>query len=242
MQTLSRATVRMLDRLAIERFAVPGLILMENAGAACAGEIMRRLGHDAWRPPVVVLAGTGNNGGDGFVVARHLWNAGVPVSIHLVGTADRLRPGSDAAINWEAARATGVPAVGALPEGCGCCVDALFGTGLDRPLGEPYQRLFERIEGTAKPVLAVDIPSGLDADTGAVLGAALHAAVTVTFAAAKPGHRTGRGPELCGEVLVAPISIPRRLLEFASRDEEAFRQWGDAVLAGSAPPAGMPFA
>jgi NAD(P)H-hydrate epimerase len=230
----------MLDRLAIERCGVPGVLLMENAGTGCAELLVQRLEAGAWEQPAAVLAGPGNNGGDGFVVARHLHNRGFAVQVCLVGRASALRAGSDAETNWRALTGTGVPAAEVEPgdarleeavAGAGCFVDALFGTGLTRPLDEPFGRLFARIAGRRKPVLAVDVPSGLDAETGAVEGPAIRADVTATFAAAKPGLVTGYGPRHAGEVVVVPISIPRRLIERARRDEHAFRAWAENELA-----------
>jgi hydroxyethylthiazole kinase-like uncharacterized protein yjeF len=236
---LSRETVRLLDRLSIEKCGIPGVVLMENAGNGCALLIANRVARGAWSPPVLVLAGPGSNGGDGYVIARHLHNQGIPSTVALVGHAHALRPGSDAATNAAALRGTGVPwfespvlgpELEAAIGGAGCFVDALFGTGLDRPLAAWYGHLFAAIESTRKPVLAVDIPSGLDAETGAILGAALHATATATFAAAKPGLVRGAGPEFCGEIVLVSISIPRRLLAQARENEAAFRQWAQKML------------
>ncbi len=236
---LSRDTVRMLDRLTIERCGIPGIVLMENAGAGSARLLSERLQSAAWHEPVVVLAGPGNNGGDGFVIARHLHNGGASVTVFLLGRASRLRPGSDALTNLEALRGTGVP----LQEvdhdsdlllegisGAGCFVDALFGTGLDRALDDRFGQLFACVEHTGRPVLAVDVPSGLDAETGAVRGAALRADVTATFGAAKPGLLRGAGPALCGQIVVVPISIPEGLIRRAAEDEQRFRAWAAQEL------------
>ncbi|HNR98067.1 MAG TPA: NAD(P)H-hydrate epimerase [Planctomycetota bacterium] len=236
---LSRDTVRLLDRLAMEKFGVPGLLLMENAGSGAAALLAERLASGRWRTPVLVLAGTGNNGGDGFVIARHLCNMGHAASVILLGREEQIAPGSDARVNLDAARGTGVPvgverafspALEQAIRGAGCIVDAVFGTGLDRPVEGFLIGVFSAVNRAGAPVLAVDIPSGLHAETGAVLGIAVRAALTATFAAAKPGLVRGRGPELSGEVAVVPISIPRALLARAREDEAAFRSWARREL------------
>ena len=239
---LSRETVRALDRICIERLAIPGIVLMENAGAGCSHLIAGGLATGASTEPVVILAGPGNNGGDGFVIGRHLYNRGVTVTVWLVGASTRLRPGSDAAINLLALRGTGVPFFEAnrLSEAleralgeAGCVVDALFGTGLDRPLQGIFTPLFAAVRERGTPVFAVDIPSGLDAETGEILGTALAATETATFVAAKPGLLRREGPRLCGRITVVPISIPQHLLRAAGEDEAAFREWAEKELAES---------
>ncbi|HAK93769.1 MAG TPA: NAD(P)H-hydrate epimerase [Planctomycetes bacterium] len=240
LSVLSRDTVRLLDRLAIEKLGIPGLLLMENAGGGAAALLAERLASGQWRTPVLVLSGPGNNGGDGFVIARHLCNMGHAASVILLGREEKLAPGSDARVNLDAARGTGVPVrverefSPALKDaicGAGCIVDAVFGTGLDRLVDGFLISVFSAVNRSGAPVLAVDIPSGLHAETGAVLGIAVRAALTATFAAAKPGLVRGQGPEYCGEVAVVPISIPRALLDRARADEAAFRTWALRMLA-----------
>ncbi len=236
---LSRDTVRLLDRLTIEKFKVPGLLLMENAGSGAAALLSERLASGRWRPPALVLAGPGNNGGDGFVIARHCWNMGRAVSVILLGREEKLAPGSDARVNLDAARAAGVPfraetefspALEEAISGAGCIIDAVFGTGLDRLVDGFLISVFNAVNRSGVPVLAVDIPSGLHAETGAILGIAVRAALTATFAAAKPGLVLGQGPECCGEVVVVPISIPRALLARARANEAAFTAWARREL------------
>ncbi|WP_299437316.1 NAD(P)H-hydrate dehydratase [uncultured Rhodospira sp.] len=195
------------DAAAVAR-GVPSLSLMEAAGFAVARAIRRR-----WSPrPVAVLCGPGNNGGDGFVVARRLRAAGWPVRIHLLGARDRLS--GDAAVN--AARWTGPVEpldLGAL-DGAGLVVDALFGAGLCRPVeGVAGSVLSALAARPAVPVVAVDVPSGLDGDTGQVRGTAAPAALTVTFFRPKPAHLLERGPALCGDLVVADIGIPPDVLD-----------------------------
>ena len=223
---LSRAAVRELDRRAIEDWGFPSFALMEVAGQRCALEAERLLGEHAGR--VVVLAGPGNNGGDGFVVARRLAAHDVEALVVLVGPVEALeRASADVRHNaalWESMggelqRATGVESLERLAahvRGAGLVVDALFGTGLARALGEPYLTAVRLAAEADAPRLAVDLPSGLDADTGEVLGACAPADVTVTFIAPKPGFALGRGPELTGRVVVEDLGLPRAWLREAA--------------------------
>jgi ADP-dependent NAD(P)H-hydrate dehydratase / NAD(P)H-hydrate epimerase len=186
---------------------VPSLDLMEAAGRAIARAIQRR-----WRPrPVAVLCGPGNNGGDGFVVARVLENEGWPVRLGLFGAPDSLR--GDAAVNAGRWRGTIRALNTDLLRDDPLVVDALFGAGLARPLdGRPVE-LIEEINARALDCVGVDVPSGVHGDTGAVLGAAPACRLTVTFFRAKPGHLLLPGRELCGELVVVDIGIPERVLE-----------------------------
>ena len=218
--TLACAEVRELDRRAIEEYGIPSIVLMENAGRACADEVERLRRGDG---PIEVLVGPGNNGGDGLVIARTLANRGHTVAVLAVGSRAALeRASADVRKNlalWTESDALGgsvgelgtaaeVEALASRLAGAGCVVDALFGTGLARELGGPFAAAAEALAACPAPVLAVDLPSGLDGDTGAILGAAVRADVTVTFVARKPGMERGEGPALCGRVVVAEIGIP----------------------------------
>lgn len=188
------------DRAAMAS-GVPGERLMTNAGEAIAEAIVRR-----WTPrPICVLCGPGNNGGDGFVVARLLKDRGWQVSLALLGRLDALK--GDAATM--ASRWCG-PVVPLAPEaldGCELVVDALFGAGLARPLGGVARATIEDLASRCLPMIAVDVPSGVDGNSGAVLGAAAPAEITVTFCRAKPGHLLFPGRALTGELIVADIGI-----------------------------------
>ena len=182
---------------------VPGVTLMENAGAAVAGAIRAR-----YQPGrVLVLAGPGNNGGDGFVIARLLEEAGWSVDLALLGSRTRLK--GDAAHHaglWKGETKALDPAD---VLGAELVVDALFGAGLDRPLEGKPAEVIDALANTRCPVVAVDVPSGLSGDTGQPVGDKVVAAQhTVTFCRAKPGHLLLPGRVLCGEVLVADIGIP----------------------------------
>ncbi|MGG5808345.1 NAD(P)H-hydrate dehydratase [Falsiroseomonas sp. CW058] len=181
---------------------IPGLVLMEAAGAAVARAVRRR-----FRPArVLVLAGPGNNGGDGWVAARLLEGAGWPVAVAPLAPP---RPGSDAARAAARWRGPVVPFSAAEAARAGLVVDAVFGAGLSK-LVEGLAA--EVLSGLAAPVVAVDVPSGVDGATGAVRGVAAQAALTVTFFRRKPGHLLFPGRGLCGEVVLADIGLPGSVL------------------------------
>ena len=203
MQTLTVAAARQIDRDAVERLSMPSLLLMENAARAVA-EVARSLGER-----YVVLAGNGNNGGDGLGAARHLGRGGV---VHLLGEPDPDRS-PDAAVQLRILRAAGYPVVvGSLPDPAAhrgaVWIDALFGTGLARPLEGAARQWVECINAAPGSKLCVDIPSGLHGDSGEVLGVAVRGDVTVTFAGVKVGMTVGAGPQHCGRVVVAPLGLP----------------------------------
>ncbi len=208
MQSLTRALVREIDRRAIEEYGVPGIVLMENAGRGAA-EVLMRLNPE--RLPVVIYCGKGNNGGDGFVIARHLDIHGWPVRILRVAKPSELT--GDAAIMERIAAAAGIADGSAADEHTGWIVDALFGTGLSGPLREPCDRIVAEINASRAKVLAVDIPSGLDCDAGKPLGPTVRADHTVTFVAPKAGFANPEAKEWLGEVHVVGIGAPRKLLE-----------------------------
>jgi NAD(P)H-hydrate epimerase len=221
---LSRDEVRELDRRAIEGYGVPGVVLMENAGRGCA-ELLMRLNPE--RKPTVILCGPGNNGGDGFVIARHLDIFRWPVWVWAFFDPAKLT--GDATTNFRIAERSrdgliqagpGMPSERAAEllltthghKGT-VFVDALFGTGLARPLGTPYSELVDAVNASGIPVLAVDIPSGLDCDTGEPLGPTIRATHTATFVAHKKGFRNPTAREWTGEVHVIDIGAPRKLVD-----------------------------
>ncbi len=216
---LTRDEVRELDRIAIEEYGVPAVVLMENAGRACADAAGEMLGAaDAAR--VVVVCGRGNNGGDGFVVARHLANRGCKVEVLLLGCVEAvMERGGETAVNLGIVLRTGIHvtelrsgreaarAIADRPGGC-LLVDALLGTGLSGRVREPFLSAIRAMNRSPSPVLSVDIPSGLDADTGEPLGAAVRADRTVTFAASKVGMARPAAARFLGALTVADIGIP----------------------------------
>jgi ADP-dependent NAD(P)H-hydrate dehydratase / NAD(P)H-hydrate epimerase len=197
----------------------PSLTLMDNAGSAVAEAIAARF------PPcrVAILCGPGNNGGDGFTVARLLAGHGFDVVVAHGGG----HKGDAAAMagRWKGASA---PLTPASLDGAALIVDALFGAGLSRPLGEPYVSLVEAINRGHVPVVAVDVPSGLDGDSGKVLNVAVKANVTVTFFRLKPGHLLLPGRELCGQPLLADIGIPESAAGSSKLYENSPALWGGA--------------
>jgi hydroxyethylthiazole kinase-like uncharacterized protein yjeF len=194
------------EMAAADRFTIaagtPGLVLMENAGRAVADAVAAR--HPSGSR-VVVVAGTGNNGGDGFVAARILTERGYDVQVALLGDANKLK--SDAGI--AAKRWTGKPdpaAPGSLSR-AGVVIDALFGAGLDRAVEGMARTMIDAMNASGLPVVAVDLPSGVNGTSGAVMGAAVRASRTVTFFRRKPAHLLLPGRLLCGSVTVADIGI-----------------------------------
>lgn len=210
---LTVAEMARADGLAIAS-GVSGLQLMEAAGTAVADAVSQR-----WAPrPVTVICGPGNNGGDGFVVARRLAARGWPVRVALPG--DPARLGGDAA-TMAARWGGGIEPLG--PEvvtGTGLVVDALFGAGLARPLDGIAAATVAAVNDAGMPVVAVDLPSGISGDSGAVMGVAIRATLTVTFYRRKPGHLLLPGRLHCGETLVAEIGMPPSV-----EREVAPRQW-----------------
>ncbi|MBS0234482.1 MAG: NAD(P)H-hydrate dehydratase [Proteobacteria bacterium] len=196
------------DRLAVAA-GVPSLDLMEHAGKAVAKAAASMVRGTDRR--VAVLCGPGNNGGDGFVAARHLRDRGFDVRVFLLGDKSALR--GDAA---EMARRWPLPIRDASPDSLQSMhlvVDALFGAGLSRPLEGKAAELVNAVNESGLPALAVDVPSGLDGTTGEVRGVAVEAKRTVTFFRKKPGHVLLPGRELCGEIVVADIGTPESVLE-----------------------------
>ena len=210
--------VRELDRTVIENLGIAGIVLMERAGSAAFSLIRRR-----WPQldRLILLCGPGNNGGDGFVIARLAHTAGIDTRVYQLVAADRLQ--GDAANAYSSMCSAGV-----IPEtldtaallsllattenqtaaGRSVIVDALFGIGLIRDIEPQLAELFGRLNSLSVPLLAVDIPSGLHADSGRVLGAALRATTTISFIGLKTGLMTGLGPEYCGDVYFDDLGVP----------------------------------
>lgn len=209
---LDREGARALDRDAIEELGIPGITLMEHAASASsriASDMVPRDGR------ILILAGRGNNGGDGWAMARQLTESGHSVAIRTLGPA---RAGSDAAINERRARALDLEIGNTLDEetlrGTDLVVDALFGTGLDRPITGLASDWIEMLSTACpSPVLAVDLPSGLDADSGRMLGPTVRATGTVTFVARKLGMSHPEAIRCCGRIHVASIGTPDSLLK-----------------------------
>ena len=214
---MTREQVRAVDAWAINTLGIPGVVLMENAGRGCAELIEEKL-RDVSEPKVCIFCGVGNNGGDGYVIARQLGNSGFEVSVVICG--DRGKIKGDAKINLDVLERMGRPIVSLNPTdgdvaarvaeltaGADMLVDSLFGTGLSGQVRDDYKRVIENLNACKCPILAVDIPSGLDCDTGQPLGIAIEAAWTVTFVAVKKGFTFASASQYTGEVFVASIGI-----------------------------------
>lgn len=216
MKPLTRAEVREIDRRAIEDYGLPGVVLMENAGRNAATLLHER----APRARVVIVCGKGNNAGDGFVIARHLVNLGHDVRVLLACDPADYR--GDAAINWHVAEKSGIPAIRLATAsqeeweravaGADWIVDALLGTGATGAPRGAIATAIEAVNAVAARdrvgVFAVDIPSGLDCDTGAAPGPCIKANLTGTFVARKVGFDAPGAAERLGEVQVLPIGVP----------------------------------
>lgn len=230
---LSREQCRELDRLAEDRYGLVGRVLMENAGRSLAEAAIKLAGP---RPRVLIVCGPGANGGDGFVAARHIANAGIRVGVVTLGEPEA---GGDAAANLRAIEAMELPIVdgsggdgsGGAPQaiervvkrlgGCSCVVDAVFGTGLSRaPKGSAAEaiRTIVLLGDRGAEVVAADVPSGLDADTGEALGDCVRADLTVSFACRKIGFRNPGASAYLGEVSVGEIGAPAALAEELARE------------------------
>jgi NAD(P)H-hydrate epimerase len=208
--------------MAIEQFGIPSLLLMENAGRGVADIVSKesaRFNPEA--VSVLVCCGKGNNGGDGLVAARHLKNRGFKVQVLLFANPASLK--EDPALNFNIVTQMKIPGQVILQtselnilrqhlEGADYVIDALFGVGLNSDLKEPYASAVEVINEAGKKVIAVDIPSGLDADTGQARGNTVSAAITATLGIAKKGLYEREGPLCAGQIYVVDIGLPKEIL------------------------------
>ncbi|MBE9502924.1 MAG: NAD(P)H-hydrate dehydratase [Proteobacteria bacterium] len=219
MKVVTADEMREIDSRTIEEFRIPGVVLMENAGrgAACAVEDYIA---DKDINKVLVVAGKGNNGGDGFVLARHLVNGGLDCEICLAGKESDVS--GDARTNMDVASAMGITIhemvenIASLEKAIhqsDLIVDALFGTGLNQPVKDFYRGIIDAVNFSELPVISLDIPSGLDSTTGRPLGAAIEADMTVTFCLPKIGSIIYPGADYVGELVLADIGAPYELLE-----------------------------
>jgi hydroxyethylthiazole kinase-like uncharacterized protein yjeF len=221
MKVVSAHTMQEIDKQAIEEFGIPGLSLMESAGQSCVDAIISEFGPAG---SAAIIAGKGNNGGDGYVIARLLRQTGWRVAVYVL--AERSQISGDAAINLERLPQGVVaycPHEGQLPAKymdevarADVIVDAILGTGLHNDVGGVYREAIEIINASGRPVLAVDIPSGIHGTTGRILGTAVRASVTVSFAFAKLGHVLFPGVEYAGRLIIADIGIPPHVMEAAT--------------------------
>ncbi len=232
MKIVMSQTMQEMDRRAMEEFGIPGLVLMENAGRCCVEEIIRHFGHLEGKR-ALILAGKGNNGGDGHVIARLLLGQGWQVTLLVLAQREQIR--GDAAMNLELLPhdlprfRTGEAELSSLHAAdfrqADLIVDAMLGTGLNSDLTGIYREAVRLVNDSGRPVVAVDIPSGIHGSSGRVLGSAVKADLTVTFACPKLGHVLYPGAEQAGRLVVKDIGIPPALLEqapgFKYLDEES---------------------
>jgi NAD(P)H-hydrate epimerase len=212
---LTRAQAIAFDHRAVFEFGIPALVLMENAGRG-AVDILQTLGV---RGPVVICCGKGNNGADGLVIARHLANRDIAVKVLLFWRPEELS--RDVAVQWHIVQQLRLPAevrlnaehLAADLEPAEWVIDALFGTGMKGPLRPPFDRIVTAINAAPARILAVDIPSGLDADTGLPMGATVRAQYTVTFVAPKAGFANPLAAAWLGQVHVADIGVALQLAQ-----------------------------
>jgi NAD(P)H-hydrate epimerase len=219
MDIVTASEIQGMDRATIQEFGIPGRVLMENAGRGAVRSFLEVFGDRSGRR-IGVAAGRGNNGGDGFVMARYLAQRGLAVTVFLL--ADPRIIGGDAAANLALLHPLGVPVVEvptadvleaqqSLLAQQEIWIDAIFGTGLNAEVRGLYGQVIDFINTSRRPVFAVDIPSGLSADTGQILGRAIRADATATFACAKVGHLLYPGAGLTGRLFVVDIGIPPRI-------------------------------
>ncbi len=219
-KTLTRQQVRRVDELAISEYAMPGIILMENAGRNAAGYIHHRYSDSR---EAIILCGPGNNGGDGCVIARHLHNCGWDVSLIVMG--NRSRFSNDLETNFRICERMKLPcimmpdvqsvvSVADAREGNAVIVDALLGTGFRGEVRGPTAGLIAMMNNLSKKaMIAVDVPSGLDCDTGLPSNATIRADLTITFVASKRGFTAEGAQNWTGEVMVADIGVPVELID-----------------------------
>ncbi len=215
------ADMRRIDACVVKDYGLPAVALMENAGRRTAEEAAAMIG-GAEDKSFAVFAGGGNNGGDAFAAARHLVNMGARVKLFFTGEEERL--GEAARAMHDAVRAMGVEIRPLVSDRdwdrlrvslrfCNAVVDGVLGTGTRGELRDNVRRLIEEMDAAGKPVMAIDIPSGVEADTGRITSVAVHAVRTLALGLPKVGHLLGQGASATGELLVDDIGIPRALLE-----------------------------
>ncbi|MBU0503511.1 MAG: NAD(P)H-hydrate epimerase [Candidatus Omnitrophota bacterium] len=217
MKSVTVSQMKKLDALAIKRYGIPALILMENAGRTAAEEALKMLSKKGIRR-VAVFCGYGNNGGDGLACARHLINKSIQVSIYLIGQKKKFS--EESGINYQIVRKMkqklkiirSVSVLGKFKKEirkCDLIIDGIFGIGIKGKLDSFYQGLFNLLNKSKIPILALDIPSGLDADTGMPLGDAVYASKTVTFGLMKNGLTKKEAQKFTGKIVIGDISLPQ---------------------------------
>jgi NAD(P)H-hydrate epimerase len=227
----SVAAVRETDRTTIEDHGVPGYTLMTRAGAAAVRAARESFpGTNRWQ----VICGAGNNGGDGYVVARLAASEGIAVSVvSLIDPGTLKGDAAEACSDFMAEGGTILPWSGELDAEADLLVDGILGVGLERDVGGEFAQAVAAINDHSAPVMALDIPTGINGDTGRVLGCAVHADLTMTFVALKAGLFIGDAPDYCGEIRLADLDIPE---DFRKGIVPAYRRSDDALLTAALRP------
>jgi len=220
MLAFSASQMRALDKKAERYYGIPGIVLMENAGARAAAKALAML-KKTKKESVCVFSGPGNNGGDGLVVGRRLLNKGKKVEVFLLAPAPKLK--GDVLINYKILKKmkarihivnneSKINPVKTALKNSGLIIDAIFGIGLNKDIHGLFKKIIEMINDSRVPILALDIPSGLCANSGKIYGVCVKAQCTVTFAALKTGLLKKQGRKMAGKIFVADISMPQQLL------------------------------
>lgn len=219
MHSLSRSQIQELDRRATTEYGIPSLLLMENAGRGTADlfcALIRK--EELTFTQFLVLAGKGNNGGDGFVMARHLWNRGFQVQVLLLADPKELK--GDTLTNWQILEKMKIPVKTSQillhlndAIASSIVIDAIFGTGLTKPIAGPVLDIIRLVNQSGRPVLSLDLPSGMDADTGEPLPECIHATWTATMGAPKKGFNHSEAFSSLGQVFVMDIGWPKELIK-----------------------------
>ncbi|WP_339744562.1 NAD(P)H-hydrate epimerase [uncultured Rubinisphaera sp.] len=218
---LTSSQSRRVDQLAIEKYGVPSLVLMENAGRGCAEIFLVECIENG---PTVIVCGKGNNAGDGFVIARHLYVHQEEVEVLMLFPPEELS--EDARINFEIIDKIGIShrlvdphqnaeSIRETFDGAEWIMDAMLGTGISGEVREPFATMIQLMNEAESEKLAIDLPSGLDADSGEILGSCVNANATVTFAAKKRGLLKNKGPQQSGEIHVVGLGIPNFVIQEA---------------------------
>ncbi len=221
LKTVTAREIQQLDKMAITNIGIPSLVLMENAGRLVSEEVLQHLSlKKKSKSTVSVVCGIGHNAGDGLVCARYLMHRGVETKIFLIGNPQSLK--ADATINYQILKNLKVP-LNKIPgnirslkkdlKQSTIIVDAIFGVGLNREISDPFKSVIETINEAHRFVIAIDIPSGLDATTGKIYGVCIRASLTLTFTYPKKGFFLREGPQHAGKIIVADIGIPPKILQ-----------------------------
>jgi len=238
MKVATAEQMQELDRKSMEVYRIPGIVLMENAGRGAA-EVITKTFPDIQKKKIAIVAGKGNNGGDGFVIARHLLNQRISVKVFLLTDPRSLRGDAETNFNiFHRMKGEVIPVPSSKDyqkikkslENFDLLIDGIFGTGLDAEVRGYYREVIDHLNTLQKPIVAIDIPSGLDANKGKPLGTAIRASLTVTFGLPKVGHLISPGLDYVGLLKVIDIGIPRRLVEEEKiqthlLEHEEIRRW-----------------